>query len=205
MVGAAETITTPATKGKEVHDDLYARALVLAKDDMRFVVVTYDGIGMSIDSNNNLRRAISRAIGIPVENIAVNCSHGHTAPGPSADTWERDKQPSTVDESEILYDEWLGKDERELTYGRWFLGHTVGTGNGNVELRTAQYRGSFDETVCVRLARGWVQAKIRNSRVLLRRNWRGDEDPGPTLRDLRRLAERAGRARDLPGLLGSAG
>ena len=125
MAGAAETITTPATKGKEVHDDLYARALVLAKDDMRLVIVTYDGIGMSIDSNNNLRRAISKATGIPVENIAVNCSHGHTAPGPSADTWERDKQPSTVDEATILYDEWLGKDERELTYGRWFLGHTV--------------------------------------------------------------------------------
>ena len=125
MVGAAETITTPATKGKEVHDDLYARALVLAEDDTRLVVVTYDGIGMSIDSTNYLRRAINKATGIPVENIAVNCSHGHTAPGPSDDTWERDKQPSTVDESTILYDEWLGEDEKELTYGRWFLGHTV--------------------------------------------------------------------------------
>ena len=125
MVGAAETITTPATKGKEVHDDLYARALVLAEDDKRLVVVTYDGIGMSIDSANYLRRAINKATGIPVENIAVNCSHGHTAPGPSDDTWERDKQPSTVDESTILYDEWLGEDEKELTYGRWFLGHTV--------------------------------------------------------------------------------
>ena len=125
MAGAAETIITPATKGKEVHDDLYARALVLAKDDMRLVVVTYDGIGMSIKSNNNLRRAINKATGIPAENIVINCSHGHTAPGPSADTWERDKQPSTVDEATILYDEWLGKHEGELTYGRWFLGHTV--------------------------------------------------------------------------------
>ena len=35
MVGAAETITTPATKGKEVRDDLYARALVLAEDNTR--------------------------------------------------------------------------------------------------------------------------------------------------------------------------
>lgn len=125
MAGAAETITTPATKGKEVHDDLYARALVLAKDGVHLVVVTYDGIGMSIESNNNLRRAIYKATGIPAENIVVNCSHGHTAPGPSADTWERDKQPSTVDEGTILYDEWLGKAEGELTYGRWFLGHTV--------------------------------------------------------------------------------
>ncbi len=125
MAGAAETITTPATKGKEVHDDLYARALVLAKDGVHLVVVTYDGIGMSIESNNNLRRAINKATGIPAENVVINCSHGHTAPGPSADTWERDKQPSTVDEGTILYDEWLGKAEGELTYGRWFLGHTV--------------------------------------------------------------------------------
>ena len=65
------------------------------------------------------------------------------------------------------------------SHGGWFMGHTVGTGHANVELRTAQYRGSFDEQTCLRLARGWVQAKIRNSRTLLRRNWRSKEDVGP--------------------------
>lgn len=59
------------------------------------------------------------------------------------------------------------------TYGGWFVGHTVGTGHHNVETRTHQYRASFDAQACLRLARGWVAAKIANSRTLLRRNWRG--------------------------------
>ena len=91
------------------------------------------------------------------------------------------------------------------SYGGWFLGHTTGTGHGNVELRTAQYRGSFDDRVCLKLARDWVHAKIRNSRVLLRRNWRGEGDVAPTLRDLASLSEQARRASSLPSLLGVEG
>lgn len=62
------------------------------------------------------------------------------------------------------------------TYGGWFVGHTVGTGHHNVETRTHQYLASFDSNACLRLARGWVAAKISNCRILLRRNWRGSID-----------------------------
>ena len=91
------------------------------------------------------------------------------------------------------------------SYGGWFLGHTIGAGHANVEVRTAQYKGSFEDQVCLRLARGWVQAKIRNSRTLLRRNWRRDDDVKPVLTDLKRLADKAGRARGLNSLLGVEG
>ena len=91
------------------------------------------------------------------------------------------------------------------SHGGWFLGHTVATGHANVELRTAQYRGSFDESVCLKLARGWVQAKIRNSRTLLRRNRRSEDESDDMLVDLKRLADRAGRTRDLSTLLGIEG
>ena len=91
------------------------------------------------------------------------------------------------------------------SYGGWFLGHTVVAGHANVELRTAQYRGSFEDQVCLKLARGFVQAKIRNSRTLLRRNWQLDKDIKPVLTDLKRLANRAGRARSLESLLGIEG
>ena len=91
------------------------------------------------------------------------------------------------------------------SYGGWFLGHTVGTGHANVELRTAQYRSSFDDDACLRLARGWVQAKIRNSRTILRRNWRSDADVAPVLVQLKRLADRAGRTRQMETLLGVEG
>jgi len=114
------------------------------------------------------------------------------------------------------------------TYGGWFVGHTVGTGHRNVETRTAQYRASFDTQSCLRLARGWVGAKIANSRTLLRRNWRGaapaeeagagdappgdadaarreDSAPPELLATLRDDMNRAGRAADLESLLGFEG
>ena len=59
------------------------------------------------------------------------------------------------------------------TYGGWFIGHVVGLGHRNAETRMHQYRQSFDPKACLHLARGWVAAKIANSRTMLRRNWRG--------------------------------
>jgi CRISPR-associated protein Cas1 len=91
------------------------------------------------------------------------------------------------------------------SYGGWFLGHTTGTGHKNVELRTAQYRASFEPAVCLRLARGLVAAKIRNGRTLLRRNWRAEAAPEPALSALARQAEAASQARDLTTLLGCEG
>lgn len=65
-----------------------------------------------------------------------------------------------------------------LSYGGWFMGHSVGTGHRNVETRTVQYRASFETKVCLELARRWIAAKIANCRTLLRRNWRGGEGEG---------------------------
>lgn len=91
------------------------------------------------------------------------------------------------------------------SYGGWFLGHTHGVGHKNVELRTAQYRASFDEKLCLRLAKGFVRAKIQNCRTLLRRNWRGEERPDRLLDDLKRHADNCIKAKDLPELLGIEG
>lgn len=90
------------------------------------------------------------------------------------------------------------------SYSGWLFGHTVGTGHANVELRTAQYQGAFDDALSLRLARGWIQAKIRNCRTILRRNSRSD-DISSTLTDLTRLADQAGRVRSLASLLGVEG
>lgn len=92
-----------------------------------------------------------------------------------------------------------------LSHGGWFLGHTVGIGHKNVELRTAQYRASFDEKHCLRLARDLVVAKIRNQRTLLRRNWKRGDVPNALLSEFRRDIDSAERAHDLPQLLGIEG
>lgn len=91
------------------------------------------------------------------------------------------------------------------SYGGWFLGHGVGTGHKNVELRTAQYRASFDEQTCLYLAKGLVRAKIQNCRTVLRRNWKSDESPDRILTELKRDTDQAGRVSSLSELLGVEG
>jgi len=92
-----------------------------------------------------------------------------------------------------------------LSHGGWFLGHTVGLGHKNVELRTAQFRASFDERHCLQLARDIVAAKIRNQRTLLRRNWKRGDLPEALLGEFRHDIDAAERAHDLPQLLGAEG
>jgi len=91
------------------------------------------------------------------------------------------------------------------SYGGWFVGHTVGTGHKNVEIRTAQYKASFDAAKCLRLAKGLVVAKIQNCRTLLRRNWKPESRPEHLLEGFQEDIRRAQRARDLQELLGAEG
>jgi CRISPR-associated endonuclease Cas1 len=81
----------------------------------------------------------------------------------------------------------------------------VGLGHKNVEIRTAQYRASFDPAHCLRLAKGFVVAKIQNARTLLRRNWKAGEAPESLLDAFRQDIDLARRAKGLPDLLGAEG
>ena len=81
--------------------------------------------------------------------------------------------------------------EREIpvtfhAHSGWFRGVAHGVGHRNVEVRTAQYRLSFDEAACLRFAKELVAAKIANQRTILRRNWR--EQPEERQVALDRLA-----------------
>lgn len=91
------------------------------------------------------------------------------------------------------------------SFGGWFLGHTAGVGHKNVELRTVQYRASFDETVCLKLAKDLVRTKVLNCRTLMRRNWRGEDKPELLMDELKRDSEDSQRAKNLPELLGIEG
>ena len=86
---------------------------------------------------------------------------------------------------------WRGVPVTWHSFGGWFYGHTAGNGHKNVELRTAQYRASFDEATCLRFAKGLVAAKIQNCRTLLRRNWKRGESSQPVLVDLKSDVHRA--------------
>ena len=91
------------------------------------------------------------------------------------------------------------------SYGGWFLGHSIGTGHKNVELRTAQYQFSFDEHKCLKLSQQIVRAKILNSRVLMRRNWKSEESKDKIISGLRRDARKAMQTSSQAILLGVEG
>ncbi len=91
------------------------------------------------------------------------------------------------------------------SFGGWFFGHTIGTGHKNVELRTAQYRASFEPATCLSIARGLVRAKIHNSRTLLRRNWRAQDKPIEQLSQLKFFMRQTAQTKDLAQLLGTEG
>jgi CRISPR-associated endonuclease Cas1/CRISPR-associated protein Cas4 len=91
------------------------------------------------------------------------------------------------------------------SFGGWFMGHTISTGHKNVEIRTAQYQASFDSQACLKLAKGWVAAKIQNQRTLLRRNWKDGEAPEALMDGFQADIRRAQRATQLPELLGAEG
>ncbi len=91
------------------------------------------------------------------------------------------------------------------SFGGWFLGHSIGTGHKNVEIRTAQYRASFESATCLRIAKGLVQAKIQNQRTLLRRNWKGEEPREDEFEGFKQDLRRVQRAENLAELLGAEG
>jgi CRISP-associated protein Cas1 len=92
------------------------------------------------------------------------------------------------------------------SHGGWLMGHTVGTGHKNIELRRAQFRGADDPALCLRIAKTLVEAKIKNARTMLRRNWKGAEGaPAALLEDINGDIRRAQKAPDLESLLGVEG
>lgn len=103
--------------------------------------------------------------------------------------------------------------EREIpvtfhSHSGWFRGVAHGIGHRNVEVRTAQYRMSFDEAACLRFAKELVAAKIANQRTILRRNWRGTAEERQAVLDrlsaARKSADGAAALTQLLGVEGDA-
>ena len=101
--------------------------------------------------------------------------------------------------------------EREIpvtfhSHSGWFRGVAHGVGHRNVEVRTAQYRMSFDEAASLRFAKDLVAAKIVNQRTILRRNWRGTAEERQAVLDRLSAARKSADAATTPTqLLGVEG
>ena len=90
-----------------------------------------------------------------------------------------------------------------FTYGGWLKGVTHGIGHKNVELRMSQFAVAGDKIRSLSIARELVIAKLRNSRVMLRRNH--PDVPDAALKEIARLSRNARKADSLQTLLGIEG
>ena len=90
-----------------------------------------------------------------------------------------------------------------FSYGGWLKGVTWGMAHKNVELRMHQFRVAGDPPASLAIAKEIVTAKIRNSRVMLRRNHA--QASTATLEELKRLTAKVEAADSFATLLGIEG
>src|SRR5579875_2846597 len=68
----------PIQRSKGIHDDLFARVLVLSDGTNAACIAGLDLIGMDFSTADEIRRGIRRRTGIYTH--LLNCSHTHSAP-----------------------------------------------------------------------------------------------------------------------------
>ena len=90
-----------------------------------------------------------------------------------------------------------------FSQGSWYYGRAVGPAHKNIMVRIAQFKAAASPDRSLSLAQRFVSAKIRNSRVFLRRNAKGDH--ASALAELRQTTEATRRAKNLATLLGLEG
>jgi len=65
---------------KGVHDELFARAMVLTAGEETVALVSADLIGLTIDSIARIRGTVHDVSGLPRDRVMVHCTHTHSGP-----------------------------------------------------------------------------------------------------------------------------
>jgi neutral ceramidase len=90
-IGAAAVMITPPlgtpmagyyyVRGAEgVHDDLYAKTLVIEKEGTRVAIVSCDLIEITAELAADIRLLAEASTGIPADHIMISATHSHTGP-----------------------------------------------------------------------------------------------------------------------------
>ena len=87
-VGVAKAVITPPIpclrwEGKEltgVYRDLYARVVVLSREDTQVALVLCDLLGLLVGLVGKIRQKLEEKFGFPAENVQLACTHAHSTP-----------------------------------------------------------------------------------------------------------------------------
>ncbi len=162
------------------------RRLIAADSDAAPLYVTEQGAVVGVDGGRlTVSRQRSGLASVRLIDVSHVCAYGNVQ--------------VTAQAQRALFDAEI--DVFHFSYGGWLLGLSTGLPGKNAMLRirqvTAAARGQLDE------ARLMIAGKIRNCRVLLRRN--GGEDTARVVGQLAGLALQAEKAADAAELLGLEG
>ena len=92
FAGAASAVVTPPVgyhmgawglrqgRSTGVHDDLFAKALVLESDDVRLAIVAMDVAAVTREILEDIQATVLELTGIPASHLLVNSTHNHTTP-----------------------------------------------------------------------------------------------------------------------------
>ena len=64
----------------KIHDELYAKAMVIEKDSSKIAIVTCDLIGLPIDIVSEARVLAEKLTGIDADHVMISATHAHTGP-----------------------------------------------------------------------------------------------------------------------------
>lgn len=124
-------IIGPNQMATGVHDDLFARTLVLEQDGELAAIVTADLVVVHMGYNDEIVDAISKSTGIPADRIVINTNHTHSAP-----------LPRLVAADQTRPESW-----QDTPYSKWLLEQIVESAKDAVaDLRPAQMRAGRETT-----------------------------------------------------------
>ncbi|MBD3374803.1 hypothetical protein GF406_07210 [candidate division KSB1 bacterium] len=97
-----EMVEPRGTLATGVHDELYARAMVLSDGRTKVAIVTLDLIGLDFKLVDRIQKAVFSKTGIPATHLMLSCSHTHNAPitvelGPSMSNRNRQWESAMVE------------------------------------------------------------------------------------------------------------
>jgi hypothetical protein len=87
---------TRKTLSTGIHDKLYAKALALNNGKNTVLIISVNVVGLFKPFLDDIRKEISKANKIPVDNILISCTHNHNGPD-TMGLWNKNETKTGVD------------------------------------------------------------------------------------------------------------
>ena len=89
----------------KVHDDLYAKALVIENDGLKVAIVSCDLIKLTAGIVSEARYLVEKSIGINADNVMIGATHSHTGPV----IFDKENKDKMREKSSKIHDLYISK------------------------------------------------------------------------------------------------